>query len=83
MAKLRRIEYMDLDSIKSAKRNPKKHDIEAIKASYKRFSAQDSPVLDERTKRLLSGHGRIEALIGLRDAGEEPPGMREFPSCSR
>lgn len=71
---LRRIEYMPLDSIKSAKRNPKKHDIELIKASYKRFSAQDSPVLDERTKRLLSGHGRIEALVALRDAGERPPG---------
>lgn len=64
---------MDLDKVKSAKRNPKTHDVEAIKASYVRFSAQDSPVLDERTKRLLSGHGRIEALQALRDAGEKPP----------
>ncbi len=69
----RRIEYMELDSVVPAKRNPKAHDIEEIKASYRRFSAQDSPVLDERTGRLLSGHGRIEALQGLRDAGEEAP----------
>lgn len=65
---------MVLDEVKSAKRNPKEHDIDAIMASYKRFSAQDSPVLDERTKRLLSGHGRIEALIAIRDAGERAPG---------
>lgn len=71
---LRRIEYMDLDAIKPAKRNPKRHDLAAIKDSYQRFSAHDSPVLDERTKRLLSGHGRIEALMALRDAGEVAPG---------
>lgn len=65
---------MVLDEVRSAKRNPKEHDIDAIMASYKRFSAQDSPVLDERTKRLLSGHGRIEALIAIRDAGERAPG---------
>lgn len=64
---------MELDSVVPAKRNPKGHDIESIKASYRRFAAQDSPVLDERTGRLLSGHGRIEALQGLRDAGEDAP----------
>lgn len=70
---LRRIEYLSIDAIQPAKRNPKGHDIESIKASYRRFAAQDSPVLDERTGRLLSGHGRIEALQGLRDAGEDAP----------
>ena len=62
MAGSRHIEYMDLDSIREAKRNPKSHDLDQIMSSYERFSAQDSPVLDERTKRLLSGHGRIEAV---------------------
>ena len=69
---------MDLDEVKAAKRNPKTHDTAGIKASYKRFSAQDSPVLDERTKRLLSGHGRIEALVAMRDDGDKPPGGIEL-----
>ena len=73
----RRIEYMELSTVLPARRNPKGHDIEEIKASYKRFAAQDSPVLDERTKRLLSGHGRIEALQALKEAGEvAPDGIR-------
>lgn len=68
-----RIEYVALDDLAPAHRNPKGHDLVAIRASIGRFGFVAPAIRDERTGRLVVGHGRCEALRGMRDAGEDPP----------
>lgn len=69
----RRIEYMPLDDIPDADRNPKAHDTARIAGSISRFGFADAPVLDERTGKLVAGHGRKGDLLARRDAGQDPP----------
>lgn len=69
----RRIELMELQSINAAKRNPKDHDLGEIITSIRRFGFADAGILDERTQRLVAGHGRLEALRSLFKAGAEFP----------
>jgi DNA modification methylase len=68
-----RLEFRPLDSLTSAKRNPKRHD-PSIAASLERFGVADSiGVIDERTGRLLGGHGRVEALRAMKANGKPAP----------
>lgn len=69
----RRLEYMPLDVIEPALANPKTHDQELIAASMERFGYIEAIVLDERTGRLVAGHGRTEQLAQRRAAGLPPP----------
>jgi hypothetical protein len=69
----RRIEYDDLDSLPPAPRNPKGHNKTAIRASIDRFGFVTPAVVDERTGRLVVGHGRSEVLKDMRAAGQVPP----------
>lgn len=69
----RRLEYMPLDEITPALVNAKDHDEALISASVARFGLIESIVMDERTGRLVAGHGRLGELVRARDAGEEPP----------
>lgn len=69
----RRLEYMAIVELKRAKRNPKDHDIGALDASVKRFGFVDPVVIDERTGRLVSGHGRVELLTTLEAKKSKPP----------
>jgi hypothetical protein len=55
--------YMPLDEIVAADRNPKRHDDGEI----------DTPLLDERTGKLVGGHGRLDGLRRRRDAGKSIP----------
>ena len=68
------IKWLPLSEIERWPRNPKKHDIPGIKDSLRRFGFIETPVRDERTGKLVAGHGRIEGLTSMRDAGEDPPG---------
>lgn len=73
----RHIEYLPLAAIKPATKNPKAHDIGEITHSYKRNGFGEPPLLDERTGRLVAGHGRIETLVFLKKQGGDPPeGLR-------
>lgn len=56
------LEYMPLSAISRAERNPKQHDRDGIRASLARWGVADLPVLDERTGRLVSGHGRLDQV---------------------
>jgi hypothetical protein len=67
------LEYLDLDSLKPAPRNPKAHDAAGIGASVARFGVIEVQVMDERTGRLVSGHGRLDAYKAARDGGEDAP----------
>lgn len=69
----RRIEYVPLSDIAPAARNPKGHDLDLLTASVDRFGYVEPVVLDERTGRLISGHGRLETLAARRDAGHPAP----------
>ena len=67
------IEYLPLSSLKPAKRNPKRHDLSTLDQSFDRFGFVAPIILDERTKRIVAGHGRMEALVAAKTAGESPP----------
>lgn len=69
----RTLAYMPLDELVPADVNPKRHDLTALQASMKRFGYTEPIILDERTGKLVAGHGRVEATAALRDSGAEPP----------
>lgn len=68
-----RVEYLPLSSLKLAKRNPKKHECNTIIRSMGRFGYVAPMILDERTGRLVTGHGRLESLQKAKAEGKEPP----------
>lgn len=69
----RRLEYVDLDAVAPAPFNAKMHDFAALEQSMERFSFTEPVIVDERTSRLVAGHGRVEQLKMLRDKGSAPP----------
>jgi site-specific DNA-methyltransferase (adenine-specific) len=69
----RRIEYLPLSQLASATRNPKAHALQDIGQSVDRFGYVEPVVLDERTQRLVAGHGRIKTLTSMREYRKQPP----------
>lgn len=69
----RRTEYLPLTEIVRAPRNPKIHNAEMIANSVSRFGVVEVPAIDERTGRLVAGHGRLDDLQARKAAGEQPP----------
>lgn len=67
------IEYMPLQAIKPARRNAKRHDQQRIADSIDYFGYADAMILDERTGRLVAGHGRLDDLKWRQDTGAPPP----------
>src|SRR5690606_5009565 len=69
----RETRYLPLDELQPAARNPKGHDLARVRASIDRFGFVSPAVRDERTGRLVVGHGRVEVLKQMRDDGQSPP----------
>ena len=69
----RRTEYMRVDQMREAELNPKGHDEVRIRGSIERWGFLEQPVLDERTGRLVHGHGRLHQVRALLDEGQAPP----------
>lgn len=69
----RRIELMGLSKILPAKKNVKAHDVGAINDSLSRFGYVEAIALDERTERLIAGHGRVDTLKAMRKDKQKPP----------
>jgi DNA modification methylase len=69
----RRVEYMPIELLEGAARNPKRHAGEEVQKSMGRFGYTEPLLLDERTQRLVAGHGRREALLSLKQAQKPPP----------
>ncbi len=69
----RRTEYVPLDDLVGAEKNPRIHDIPRLRRAINQFGFADPPEIDERTGRLVVGHGRTAALKAMRDDGESPP----------
>lgn len=76
----RYIEWMKVRELIPAPKNPKTHDIKTLRASFKRFGSVEAPAIDERTGRLVAGHGRCETLRDLEAAGDVvPKGVKVDP----
>lgn len=69
----RHTEYMPLDAVLRAPRNPKQHDRDLIAGSMAYYGVVELPTLDERTGRLVAGHGRLDEWERARDTGQTPP----------
>lgn len=67
------IEYWRLCDLLEAPVNPKDHDLPGIGSSIERFGYVDPVMVDERTGRLVRGHGRREQLLAMKEAGKSPP----------
>lgn len=67
------IKYIRLEDIAKWDRNPRTHDIKALTESMKRFGFINPIVLDEKSQRLVAGHGRAATLEKMRKSGEQPP----------
>ena len=72
------LELMRLDDLVPALRNPRAHDIEELRRSVRRFGFTVAPQMDERTGRLVAGHGRCQLLRLEQDNGRpRPEGIEE------
>lgn len=67
------LEYWPLSKVLEAPINPKDHDLPGLGASMHRFGYTDPMMIDERTGRLVRGHGRREKLLEMKEGGESPP----------
>ncbi|HEY1178471.1 MAG TPA: hypothetical protein VGF17_20130 [Phytomonospora sp.] len=70
----RSLVYAPIAALTPADVNPKLHDLPALVASLVRYGFTDPILLDERTGKIVAGHGRRLALIDMKDRGEAPPG---------
>lgn len=69
----RTLEYMALSELVPDERNPKAHDLEELRLSLGRWGYTMPVMIDERTGKLVAGHGRRELLLADKAAGAEPP----------
>ncbi|WP_158884041.1 hypothetical protein [Amycolatopsis anabasis] len=69
----RYVEYVPIADIEAAPRNPKGHDTVGIGRSIGHFGLAELPLIDERTGRLVAGHGRHEQLLAWAAEGRDAP----------
>ncbi|SEE83798.1 hypothetical protein SAMN05216483_6725 [Streptomyces sp. 2131.1] len=67
------IAYVPLTDLMPADRNPKRHELELMIASIDMHGLVEIPVVDERTRKTLHGHGRRESLIEMQSRGMRAP----------
>lgn len=70
-----RIEYEALSKVKRWPKNPKQHDLDSLGESIDRFGFVQPLLKDERSGKLVAGHGRMEKLESMKKAGLKPPRM--------
>jgi hypothetical protein len=66
-------EYLPVADLVPAPTNAKAHDQAALATSVDTFGFVEPVVLDERTGRLVAGHGRADHLAALQAAGKPAP----------
>jgi len=66
--------YTSIDDLPPAPRNPKQHQRRELGRSFRRFGYLEPVILDERTGRLVAGHGRVDELrAARRRTPQQPP----------
>ena len=68
-----RLEYVSLSDLNPWPKNPKRHALPDLVRSMERFGFVAPILIDERTNQVAAGHGRLDALQELRDAGKPAP----------
>jgi len=68
-----RVEWVALAELRRAPRNPKLHAGQEIERSIERFGYVAPLIMDERTGRLVAGHGRLDALEAIKKARKDAP----------
>lgn len=68
-----RVEYMPLGGLIRANRNAKRHRLDELEGSMRRFGYTAPMLLNEATGRLVAGHGRLDTLEARKAAGYAPP----------
>ena len=71
MARASEIEYVPLTKLAHWPRNPKEHDLGAIHESIERFGFQGALILNG--ERVVSGNGRLTALMQRKSLGDKAP----------
>lgn len=79
----RYVEYMPIDEVETAPRNPKGHDTNGISRSIGHFGFAELPLIDERTGRLVAGHGRHQQLLASSLDGKDAPDGVQVDSDGR
>lgn len=67
------LDYMPLSDLQRAPRNPKGHAAAIISESMNVHGYVEAITLDERTGRLVAGHGRLDELEARKAAEGDPP----------
>lgn len=67
------ISYEPLGEVQKWPRNAKEHDLVNLDASFGRFGQVAPPLIDERTGKLVAGHGRVDTLAQRKRDGKDPP----------
>lgn len=67
------LELVPLNELVPAEANPKDHDEATIDGSLEQFGYVEPILRDERTGRVVAGHGRMESLDRRQSAGDLPP----------
>ena len=68
-----RVEYEALGDMMRWPRNPKEHALSEIDRSISRFGFITPILVDDRTGRIVAGHGRLDVLEQMKERGEAPP----------
>lgn len=67
------LEYLPIDELPDDERNAKGHRLADIDQSMERHGFVDPVIIDERTGKLLGGHGRKATLLERQATGGAPP----------
>lgn len=67
------IAMVPLSEIERWPRNPKDHDIGALSQSFARFGFVAPLLMDERSGKLVAGHGRLDTLLEWKRRGRPAP----------
>lgn len=67
------IEYIDIDQLQPAARNPKLHALEDIITSIKKYGFNEVVLINDATGKTAHGHGRLEGLQAMKKANEPAP----------
>lgn len=67
------IEYMPVAELVKWDRNPKKHSLDGIERSIRERGYIDPIIIDERSGKMVSGHGRARCLLKMQEENQLVP----------
>ena len=67
------VEMVALSKLMEWPGNPKEHDLDGLGESFERFGFVEPILFDEKSKRVVAGHGRRKKLLAWKESGHPPP----------